>query len=197
MDQKECNIVDLVIYPDQRLRERSSDVTVFDSELHRKLDNMRLATEVFGGGGIAGVQLGYMDRIICINIASIMEFEDMAEIDICSNKECLYIVNPIVVEKSNELFIYPEGCLSLPGISVKKQRHAQIKIKYQDENGDEKTGEFKKDLGEYITACIQHEIDHLDGITLLSGIPLSQRSMLEKKMHNYIKHNNLRLRFTT
>jgi len=179
------NIISLVIYPDIRLKTASSDVTEFDDELRKNIFRMERATQIFYGWGLAGVQIGFMKRVIFINHDSIVEYENRTNNRNDALKGApLIMVNPKILESSKDEFQSTEACLSLPGVDAQVQRSKYVKVWYQDEFGKEHTIETEIPT---LAACIQHEIDHVNGLTLADHQSVLKRSMMIKKIDKYIK----------
>jgi peptide deformylase len=102
------------------------------------------------GIGLAANQIGINKRVCVINV-----------------KEPLVLINPKIVEKSKEQFVFPEGCLSFPDSKVKTQRHQDIVVTADNHDGKLSFSANSKDINDaFECVCIQHEIDHLDGITM-------------------------------
>jgi len=131
-------------------------------------------TKSNNGIGLAANQIGINKRVCIINVPT------------GNNKDPIILINPRIVEKSEEMFAFMEGCLSFPGKSVKTMRHKSLKVETDNHGGQlyfEATPPVNKpkDLSHaFETACVQHEIDHLDGITMfdreLKQQPLKRRS---------------------
>ena len=115
-------------------------------------------TESKNGIGIAAPQIGIQKRVCIVNVPTV------------NNKEPIILINPEIVEKSEEKFAFTEGCLSFPNQTVKTMRHKNIKIKADNVGGYLyfTADSVREDDVSYAyeTACVQHEIDHLDGITM-------------------------------
>ena len=102
------------------------------------------------GIGLAANQIGINKRVCVINV-----------------KEPLVLINPKIVEKSKEQFVFPEGCLSFPDSKVKTQRHQDIVVTADNHDGKLSFSANSKDINDaFECVCVQHEIDHLDGITM-------------------------------
>jgi len=150
-------ILDLVKYPDKRLSKKSDPVSSFDKELHQMLDNMIETMYHAKGIGLAGCQVGFMKRVFVMDLQSP---ED------CMGDEIYEIINPIIIRKSKKKIPYKEGCLSFPEEACETERFASVTIKFQDRYG---ISHVKK-AQDLAAICIQHEIDHLDGITMRDRI---------------------------
>ncbi len=182
------NIVSLVIYPDIRLKTKSADVNEFDDSLRHTLSNMERSCHIFHGWGLAGVQIGYMKRVLYINHDSIVEYENRNNNRNDALKGApLFMVNPQIIDKSTEKFNSKEACLSLPGVDAEVERFKYVKAKYQDGFGKEHIIETEIPT---LAACIQHEIDHVNGITIAEHQSILKRNMLTKKIDKFIKSNH-------
>lgn len=182
------NIVTLVIYPDIRLKTRSTEVTEFDNELRHTLSNMEKSAHIFHGWGLAGVQIGYMKRVIYIDYDAIVSYENnYNKRNDALRGEPLLMVNPEIIDKSTDKFVSREACLSLPGVDAEVERFRYVKAKYQDGFGKEHTIETEIPT---LAACIQHETDHVNGITIAEHQSALKRNMLIKKIEKYVKNNH-------
>ena len=153
----------LRIFPDPVLRKKAQPVSDFSS-VKKHSEEMISLMRKHKGIGLAANQAGLLERIF------VMQLADEIEASI--------FVNPIIENKSTEKFKYEEGCLSLPGIEANITRSKTISLRWQDVEGREHQGEFM-DLA---STCIQHEIDHLDGILFPDRIinPLTQQKVWKK-----------------
>ncbi len=187
--------IDLVLYPSPTLFKQSTKVINCDDIIRQKLKNMMTGTKYFNGAGLAGVQIGYDQHLIYIDYPSIAKREiPQQKQDPYYLTHPLYIVNPVIKEMSDEIFDSNEGCLSLPGSYFNVERRKTILISYQDEYGNEK--ELFADTP-YLAACIQHEIDHVNGITLLEHISPKRKPYHILKITEHIKkYQNFREMFS-
>jgi len=139
----------MIIKDKNKLQEKCSPVSVKEGEEIgvRLLHELR---ESDNGIGLAANQIGINKRVCVINV-----------------KEPLVLINPKIVEKSKEQFVFPEGCLSFPDSKVKTQRHQDIVIEADNHKGRLSFSANSKDINDaFECVCVQHEIDHLDGITM-------------------------------
>ena len=153
--------------PDPILKKISKPVDKVGKEEQKLMDDMLDTMYQADGIGLAAVQIGVLKRIIVMDIS-----KDE------NKKEPMYFVNPIIKNKSKENSIYSEGCLSVPSQFIEVSRPSTCKVEYLDYNGDKKI----LDASGLLATCIQHEIDHLDGITIISYISKLKRSMIVKKL---------------
>lgn len=136
------------IIGDEVLRQKAETVTEFDDELKKLADEMIQVMYESDGIGLAAPQVGISKRLLVIDISEInSEFGPMT------------FVNPEIVENTGEITM-EEGCLSIPGVRESVTRPAEIVLKYQDVEGNEKTERFNV----WMSRVLQHEIDHLEGV---------------------------------
>ena len=134
------------------------------------MDEMLLTMYDAPGIGLAAIQVGILKRIVVIDISKEEE-----------KKNPLFLINPQIIRKSKNTSIYEEGCLSLPGQFAEIERPAECHLKYIDFNGKEK--ELKADG--LLSTCIQHEVDHLNGVLFIDYLSKLKKDMIIKKL---VKH---------
>ena len=161
---------EIVIEPDPILRKKSVNLEKVDDELRGLLDDMLETMYSAPGIGLAAVQVGVLKRLIVIDISKEKD-----------KKNPLFLINPEIVSRSKKTSIYEEGCLSLPGHFAEIERPAECHVKYIDYTGKEK--EIKADG--LLSTCIQHEVDHLNGILFIDYLSKLKKDMILKKL---IKH---------
>ncbi len=160
----------IIIEPDNILREKSEPIEKVDDELKILMDDMLETMYAAPGIGLAAVQVGILKRLIVIDISKNDE-----------GKDPLFLVNPEIIFRSKKTSTYEEGCLSLPGHYAEIERPAECHINYIDYNGKQKN--LKADG--LLATCIQHEIDHLDGVLFIDYLSKLKKDMILKKL---IKH---------
>jgi len=139
----------MIIEDKMKLEQKCSPVSVKEGEEIgvRLLHELRQSEN---GIGLAANQIGINKRVCVINV-----------------KEPIVLINPKIVEKSKEQFVFPEGCLSFPDSKVKTQRHQDIVVEADNHKGKLSFSANSKDINDaFECVCVQHEIDHLDGITM-------------------------------
>lgn len=137
----------IILFGDPVLREKAREVTVFHKKLHAVIDSIKITlSDSSDGAALAANQVSILKRITVINYLD--EYHEM--------------INPEIVSFSGEQTGI-EGCLSFPGYSGRVKRHETVKVRFQDRNGDEKIIERSGKMAR----CIQHEIDHLNGIIFI------------------------------
>ncbi len=165
----------IVIEPDPILRKKSETLEKVDDELRTLLDDMLETMYTAPGIGLAAVQVGVLKRLIVIDVSKDKD-----------KKKPLFLINPEIISKSKKTSIYEEGCLSLPGHFAEIERPAECQIKFIDYNGKEK--ELK--ANGILATCIQHEIDHLNGILFIDYLSKLKKDMIVKKLVKHKKELN-------
>ena len=165
----------IVIEPDPILREKSVPLEKVDNELRKLLDDMLETMYAAPGIGLAAVQVGILKRLIVIDISKDKE-----------KKKPLFLINPEIISRSKKTSTYEEGCLSLPGHFAEIERPAECQIKFINYEGKEK--ELKADG--LLATCIQHEIDHLNGILFVDYLSKLKKDMIIKKLVKHKKELN-------
>lgn len=167
-------ILKIVLYPDERLRKPCEPVTEITPEIRRALDDMAKTMYEAPGIGLAASQVGRNDRIIVIDLGEDEEENTSAK---------LYkLINPEIIERAGKID-WEEGCLSLPDIRETVRRSAEVFVKALDENGNPVEIEAKG----LLAVCLQHEIDHLDGVLFIDHLSRIKRELLKPKLKQLIK----------
>ena len=165
----------IIIEPDPILRKKSESLEKVDDELRTLLDDMLETMYAAPGIGLAAVQVGILKRLIVIDISKEKE-----------KKNPIFLINPEIISLSKNTSIYEEGCLSLPGHFAEIERPTECQIKYIDYNGKRK--ELK--ANGLLATCIQHEIDHLNGILFIDYLSKLKKDMIIKKLVKHKKELN-------
>jgi len=160
--------LNIVEYPDKRLRQKSKEVTAFDENLHKLLDAMYPFMIETNGIGLAAIQVAHPIRALLINLPD-EEGEQHPE-------DLLEIINPVIITKDGET-TYQEGCLSVPQFYEDVKRNEHVTINYQDREGNTKTLEAEG----LLAIAIQHEMDHLEGILFIDHLSYARRKKFEKE----------------
>src|SRR4029079_12939584 len=140
---------EIIKLPDPILRRISEPVAAVTDDTRKIMDDMLATMYDAPGIGLAAIQIGVPQRIIVIDLAKDGE-----------EKAPLYLVNPEIVEASEELADYEEGCLSIPDFFEMVSRSKQVKIRFLDRQGEKR----ELDCTGVLATCLQHEIDHLNGV---------------------------------
>lgn len=157
---------DIIIIPDKRLRLVSEPVDRITPEIRTLVDDMFESMYDAPGIGLAAIQVAVPKRIVTMDLAG----KD-------DEKAPRVFINPEIVWRSDDTSIYEEGCLSIPDIHEDVERPAKVRIKYLDLDGQTHEEEAE---GLFAT-CIQHEIDHLNGVLFLDYISKLKRDYIVKK----------------
>ena len=153
--------------PNKILRQKSLSVEKVDKDLQILMDDMLETMYAAPGIGLAAIQVGVPKRVIVLDISSREGI-----------KNPMYFINPEIVQRSINNSTYEEGCLSVPGQFAEIDRPDKCFVKYLDYNGEQKEIEAEGMLA----TCIQHEMDHLEGILFIDYLSKLKRSMIIKKL---------------
>ena len=153
--------------PNKILRQISTTVEKVGDEERRLMDDMLETMYEAPGIGLAAIQIGIPKRIIVMDIS-----RDE------NKKEPRYFINPIIKNKNEEKSIYEEGCLSVPDQFAEIERPNSCEVEYLDYNGKK---QLLKSEG-LLATCIQHEMDHLDGILFIDYLSKLKKSIILKKL---------------
>ena len=158
---------EILTEPNKILRQKSSIVEKVDKDIQKLMDDMLETMYAAPGIGLAAIQVGVAKRIIVLDIAP----KD-------SPRNPMYFINPEIVQRSENHVTYEEGCLSVPGQFAEIDRPEKCHIKYLDYQGEKK--EIKAEG--MLATCIQHEMDHLEGILFIDYLSRLKKSMIIKKL---------------
>ena len=153
--------------PNPFLRQKSTKVDVVNDEVRSLMDDMLETMYHAPGIGLAAIQIGVPKRVIVIDLSRDDE-----------KKNPLYFVNPELITNSDNKAAYEEGCLSVPGQFAEINRPDKCKVKYLDYNGKQQILDAK----DLLATCIQHEMDHLEGILFIDYLSKLKKSMIIKKL---------------
>ena len=157
----------IVTVPDSVLRKKSSIVEKVDKEIKKLMDDMLETMYKAPGIGLAAIQIGVPKRVVVIDIS-----KDE------NKKDPIYFVNPELTWKSKEKATYEEGCLSIPDQFAKIDRPEKCTVKFLDYNGNPK----ELNAEGLLATCIQHEIDHLNGILFIDYLSKLKKEIIIKKL---------------
>ena len=156
-----------ILPPDERLNKPSEPVKVVDDTIRQLLNDMLDTMYANQGIGLAAVQVGVHVKCIVVDIA----VRD-------GGNAPMKFINPEIIRRSEESNIYQEGCLSFPDQYSDVERPASVTVRYLDETGAEKTME----ADEILATCLQHEIDHTNGVVFVDHISLTKKDMILRKL---------------
>ncbi|OIP55608.1 MAG: peptide deformylase [Helicobacteraceae bacterium CG2_30_36_10] len=170
--------LNIVEYPDRKLKEKSVAVELFNEELHNLLDAMYHIMMDSNGIGLAAIQVAHAKRVLILSIPD-EEGEQHKE-------DLIEMINPVITYKSGES-VYQEGCLSVPSFYEDIVRFESISVNYQDREGNTK----KIETDGLLSIAIQHEMDHLEGILFIDKLSYSRRKKFEKEYKRAQKEKTL------
>jgi peptide deformylase len=184
-------IREILEVPDPRLRVVSETVTKFDAELRTLVDDMFETMYDAPGIGLAAIQVGVPLRVLVIDLQP--EDPDAEPVP-CNHdghhhhhqptkKEPRVFINPEVLDPSADHSVYSEGCLSVPEIYAEVERPARIRARWQDLDGTV----HEEEMDELMATCLQHEMDHLEGILFIDHLSRLKRQMALKKLEKLRK----------
>ena len=168
------SIKPLIILPDPVLRKISTPIERVDANLQKLADDMLETMYQAPGIGLAAIQVGEPLRLLVIDVAGKDE-----------PKAPQVFINPEILWKSDEPNVYEEGCLSIPDYYAEVERPKRIRVSYLDRDG--KKQECEADG--LLATCLQHEIDHLDGVLFIDHISKLKRDMVIRKFKKLAKEN--------
>jgi peptide deformylase len=163
---------EILVVPNPVLKQVSKTVAVVDDELRALMDDMLETMYAAPGIGLAAIQVGVAKRVIVMDLAR--EGED---------KQPRHFVNPEILWASEDTAPYEEGCLSVPEIYDEVERPAQVKIRYLNYAGET----VEEDAEGLFAVCIQHEMDHLDGVLFIDHLSRLKREQAIKKVKKQAK----------
>ena len=158
---------EILTEPNEILRKKSLLVDQVDGDIQKLMDDMLETMYLAPGIGLAAIQVGVPKRVIVLDIARKDE-----------PKNPMYFINPEIITKSKDSLAYEEGCLSVPGQFAEITRSSNCSIKYLDYYGQPQ--ELKAEG--LLATCIQHEIDHLEGILFIDYLSKLKKTMIVKKL---------------
>ncbi|WP_077102342.1 peptide deformylase [Agrobacterium sp. DSM 25558] len=156
----------LIILPDPLLRQQSKPIEQVDAEITRLADDMLDTMYDAPGIGLAAIQIGVPRRMLVIDISR--EDED---------RKPVVFINPEILNVSDDVSAYEEGCLSIPDYYAEVERPASLTVAYIDRDGKQQTVEADG----LLATCLQHEMDHLNGVLFIDHISRLKRDMVIKK----------------
>lgn len=158
---------EIITAPDPRLRQVSKPVDKVDDGLRALMDDMLETMYAAPGIGLAAIQVGEPLRVIVMDLSGEEE-----------EPQPRYFVNPEILDPSEETNVYEEGCLSVPEYFDEVERPAQCRVKYLDYDGNEQV----IDAEGLLATCIQHEMDHLEGVLFIDYLSRLKRDRVLKKL---------------
>jgi len=167
----------ILTLPDNRLRLKAEPVAKIDDEIRALMDDMLETMYAAPGIGLAATQIGVAKRMLVLDVAKRQ--------DETASANPLVFANPEIIWSSEETSIYQEGCLSIPEYFEEVERPARVRVAYLDRSGERQEIEAEGILA----TCLQHEIDHLNGVLFIDHISRLKREMILKKFNKAAKRD--------
>jgi peptide deformylase len=167
-------LLPIITAPDPRLKLVASRVDAVDDGIRRLMDDMLETMYEAPGVGLAAPQVGVSKRVIVADVARSGEAP-----------QPMLMANPEIIEASQERVAFEEGCLSLPEHFAEVKRHERVRIRYLDRENEIR----EQDMEGFLATCVQHEIDHLDGVLFVDHISGLKRGMIMRKLTKLKKQN--------
>ncbi|MEW6997522.1 peptide deformylase [Colwelliaceae bacterium BS250] len=163
-------ILNVLRFPDERLRTIAKPVTSITEETKKIVADMFETMYDENGVGLAATQINIHQRIVVIDVS-----ED--------KENPLVLINPKITHKSGDIMINEEGCLSVPGCYAKVDRNTEVTLEALDLDGNE----YSLDAQELLAICIQHELDHLNGVLFVDYLSPMKRQRIKTKLEKEAK----------
>jgi peptide deformylase len=167
-------VLSILEAPDPRLRTISTPVEAIDDELQKLIDDMFDTMYEAPGIGLAAIQVGVPKRLLVIDLQEPESEEEGAP----AVKRPMVFINPRILEGSAEMSVYNEGCLSVPDQFAEVERPATVRASWMDRAGRI----HEETLEGLLATCLQHEMDHLEGILFIDHLSRLKRDMVLKKL---------------
>ncbi len=171
------SLLDILIAPDARLKQKAKPLSGVDGRVARLMDDMLETMYKAPGIGLAAPQVGILERVIVVDVT-----DHKTE-----KPNPIAMVNPEIIRASDDLSVTQEGCLSIPDIYADVTRPAEVTVRYVDRDGEVRT----LDAGGLLATCIQHEIDHLNGVLFIDHLSSLKRNMILRKMQKYKREHGI------
>lgn len=168
----------IITVPDPVLKTVAQPVARVDDAIRRQMDEMLTTMYNAPGIGLAANQVSLLNRVLVM---------DLSEREGTDEKAPIFMANPEIIWKSEEPSVMEEGCLSIPGQFAEVQRPAKVRVKYLGYNNEEAELEAEG----LLSHCVQHEIDHLNGVLFIDYLSSLKRNMLLKKLEKWKKENEI------
>jgi peptide deformylase len=167
-------ILSILETPDPRLRTISTPVESIDDDLQRLIDDMFETMYDAPGIGLAAIQVGVPRRVLVIDLQE----PESDEEDARPVRKPMVFINPEILAGSDELSVYSEGCLSVPEQYAEVERPAAVRASWMDRDGRI----HEEQIEGLLATCLQHEMDHLQGVLFIDHLSRLKRDMLLKKL---------------
>ena len=168
----------ILIIPDSQLRQTASHVPLVDDGVRALVDDMFETMYKAPGIGLAAPQIGVLQRIVVLDVAKRRDEE--------ATSDPIAMINPMITWSSAEMSVYEEGCLSIPEYYEEVERPAMVHVSFLDRDG--KPNSIEADG--ILATCIQHEIDHLNGVLFIDHISRLKRARVMRKFEKAARHED-------
>ncbi|HRL21239.1 peptide deformylase [Alcaligenes sp. SDU_A2] len=158
-------LLPILKFPDPRLHTVAKPVQEVDERVRTLVKDMAETMYDAPGVGLAATQVDVHERIVVIDVSE-------------EGNELLVLINPVITWKSEELQVYEEGCLSVPGVYDKVERSARIRFKALNEKGEQ----YEQEAEGLLAVCVQHELDHLDGKVFVEYLSVLKRERIRSRL---------------
>jgi peptide deformylase len=158
-------LLPILCYPDSRLHKVARPVQTVDERVRQLVDDMIETMYDAKGVGLAATQVDVHDRVVVIDTSE-------------ERDDPLVLINPEIIQVSDEMIIWEEGCLSVPTIYDKVERHARIRVRALNRDGQS----YEFDADELLAVCVQHELDHLMGKVFVEYLSPLKRNRIKTKL---------------
>ncbi|MAF97095.1 MAG: peptide deformylase [Micavibrio sp.] len=172
------DLYDIIITPDPVLKAEAQPVNKVDEAVRKQMDKMLATMYDAPGIGLAANQVGLLNRVLVMDLSNREEEE---------SPEPIFMVNPQIIHESEEMSIMQEGCLSIPRQYADVERPATVRVKYLDYNGKD----AELEASGLLSHCVQHEIDHLNGVLFIDYLSSLKRNMILRKVEKLKKQRIL------
>ncbi len=163
-------LLPILQYPDSRLHKVAKPIAQVDDRVRRLVDDMLETMYEAKGVGLAATQVDVHERLVVIDTSE-------------ERNDPLVLINPEIIQVSDELIIWEEGCLSVPTIYDKVERHARIRVRATNRDGEF----YEFDAEELLSVCVQHELDHLLGKVFVEYLSPLKRNRIRTKMQKRVR----------
>ncbi len=170
---------EIIIVPDPVLKQVAQPVSKVDEAVRKQMDAMLQTMYDAPGIGLAANQVGLLNRVLVMDLARRRESENGT----AEPPAPIFMTNPEIVWESGDISVMEEGCLSIPNQYAEVERPAIVRVKYLDYNGNPAELEAEG----LLSHCVQHEIDHLDGVLFVDHLSSLKRSMILRKVEKLKK----------
>ena len=172
------NLYEIIQVPDAVLKQEAQPIQYYDADIKMQMDRMLATMYDAPGIGLAANQVGLLNRVLVMDLARKDDGEE-------PNPICM--ANPEILWESEEMSVMEEGCLSIPRQYAEVERPATVRVKYLDYDGKE----AELEASGLLSHCVQHEIDHLNGVLFIDYLSSLKRNMLLRKLDKMRKQNIL------